>query len=114
MTYELSLDTSKTQLVTVMLIGADGSRMETQMASTLIRSQSVLPTIESLLHANHINWDQITQIQVAVGPGSFTGLRVGTIVGATLSLFQGILINGNPPGTIPQLEYGADKWNLDQ
>ncbi len=40
-------------------------------------SESIIPGIDSLLERNSLDYSSIDLITVAIGPGSFTGLRVG-------------------------------------
>lgn len=40
-------------------------------------SQRLLPLLDSLLQNSQITWDDIHGLAVTVGPGSFTGLRIG-------------------------------------
>ena len=40
-------------------------------------SRSILDMLDRLLAANSVTLDDITGLGVAVGPGSFTGIRIG-------------------------------------
>jgi tRNA threonylcarbamoyladenosine biosynthesis protein TsaB len=40
-------------------------------------AQRLLPLVEEVLAAAGVTWDAITRIAVGVGPGGFTGLRLG-------------------------------------
>ena len=107
----LHLDTSKTN-ETIIAVEKDGQKVEKKSVSETHRSQSVLPLIEELLKEQNLTLQDLTGITLMTGPGSFTGLRVGAAIAGTLSLLLNIPINGNPPGTIPELNYGKDLWGL--
>jgi len=112
MKYRLHINTVKTEAVSVSLVSSDGVMWEKQALSILAKSQSVLPTIEAIMKEHMVSWNDIEEVSLEKGPGSFTGLRVGATVGATIAWVLGLPINGEQPGTVPSLEYGADKWNL--
>ena len=40
-------------------------------------SQMLLPWIHELMQANSLSWDAIERIAVSIGPGAFTGIRLG-------------------------------------
>lgn len=75
--------------------------------------QSTLATIDALLAERDVKISDITRIDLATGPGSFTGLKIGATIAGVLSLLLSIPINGHPPGTIPPLIYGKDSWGLE-
>ncbi len=56
----------------------------------------LLPALESLLTLNKLERDQIELISVALGPGSFTSLRIGLAVGKGLAQALHIPIVGVP------------------
>jgi len=58
--------------------------------------ERLLPALESLLALTDIERDQIGLIAVALGPGSFTSLRIGMAVGKGLAQALGIPIVGVP------------------
>jgi tRNA threonylcarbamoyladenosine biosynthesis protein TsaB len=74
--------------------------------------EAVLPAIKELLDEHELTIHDVNSIVLATGPGSFTGLKIGATIAAMLSLLLHIPINNNPPGVIPQLEYGKDLWGL--
>lgn len=41
------------------------------------QAESVLPQIDDILNANNLSISDINEIAVVVGPGSFTGIRIG-------------------------------------
>ncbi len=58
--------------------------------------ERLLPALESLLALNEIKQEQIELIAIALGPGSFTSLRIGMAVGKGLAHALGIPIVGVP------------------
>lgn len=69
--------------------------------SRKLKSQMVLPLIEELLKEHGYTFRDITEIQVATGPGSFTGLRVGATVANALGYLLGVPVNGKKALAIP-------------
>jgi len=57
-------------------------------------SQELLKLIKKALSKNNIKVSDITEIEVGIGPGSFTGLRVGVAVCETLAWVLGVPVNG--------------------
>ncbi len=50
---------------------------QTYQQTGLTHSQTLLPMVNSLLSSLSMNLDDIDLLAVAIGPGSFTGLRIG-------------------------------------
>ncbi|MDP3998289.1 MAG: tRNA (adenosine(37)-N6)-threonylcarbamoyltransferase complex dimerization subunit type 1 TsaB [bacterium] len=69
-----------------------------------ISSQILLPLIDKILKKHHLQPQDLTGIEVNLGPGSFTGLRVGAAVANTLSSFLKVPINGKS-GYLAQPRY---------
>ena len=57
-------------------------------------SQSLLPRIHELLHRAPFSLNEIERIAVGVGPGSYTGTRIGVAVAKSLSYGLQIPIRG--------------------
>lgn len=72
------------------------------------REQDILSAIEEFLTQEKINLQDLTEIEVAPGPGKFTSLRVGVAVAQALSFALNIPINGQPAGSSIEPEYGAE------
>lgn len=53
-------------------------------------SAELLPTLAGLLERAESDWDEVTAIAVGVGPGTFTGLRIGIATARGLSQALGI------------------------
>ena len=51
----------------------------------LTHSQTIMPMVESLLSCSHMTIQQVDLFAASVGPGSFTGLRIGVATAKGLS-----------------------------
>lgn len=58
------------------------------------RSEDLLPQIKQILNRNNIHLNQLEAIAVSIGPGSFTGLRVGLATAKALALSAACRITG--------------------
>lgn len=68
-------------------------------------SRTVLPMLQALLHSSELRLSDMDAVAVAVGPGSFTGLRIG------VSVAKGLAWQGDLPCIgVSTLE--AMAWNL--
>ena len=80
----LFLDTSSKNLIVELL--KDNEVLFSKNKETLNNhSEFLLPFINEGLNENNILPKQIDKIFVVVGPGSFTGTRIGVTVGKTLA-----------------------------
>lgn len=78
-------------------LSTDGHSLGEVLFSTELGSgERLLPAVESVLMLNNIERDQLELIAVALGPGSFTSLRIGMAVGKGLAQALGIPIVGVP------------------
>lgn len=89
----LHIDTSGIREAIVSL-SLDGKIYTRQSSDSALRSQALLPLIEELTSEAMITVKDITHITVVVGPGSFTGLRVGLSVANMLGNLLQIPVNG--------------------
>ncbi len=69
------------------------------------KAQATLPLIEKLLKKSGLKTNEIDEIKIEKGPGSFTGLRVGISIANALSFSSSIKINGKKIGEIELPEY---------
>jgi len=97
----LFIDTSEIYTAKV-AVEIDGKRHEKISESKVLKSQMVLPMIEEILKEQNVSLHDITEIMVATGPGSFTGLRVGATVANALSYLLDIPVNGKKALVIPE------------
>lgn len=74
-------------------------------------SQTLLPMLDEVKQMTELNLEEIDAIAVAAGPGSFTGLRIGSATAKGL----GLALN-KPLVSVPTLEglayqyYGSEDW----
>lgn len=95
----LFLDTSDNKINTVGLI-IDGKKdiCTKEMASN--RTQIILPMISEILNKHSLKREDLTDIKINVGPGSFTGLRIGLAIANASSFVLKIPVNGKKIGEI--------------
>ena len=89
----LAFDTA-TPLVTVAL--HDGDDVVAERASTrpMKHGEDLAPLIEALLREQGLVRQDLTALAVGVGPGPFTGLRVGLVTARTLALVLELPVYG--------------------
>lgn len=86
---KLHIDTTDREKI---VVGIDTERFETEARSG--SSQKLLPFIDELLTKKGKTIKDISDIEVATGPGSFTGIRVGVSVAQTLAWSLKVPLNG--------------------
>ena len=99
---KLYINTSSSEKI---IVGLDGKKFET--LSKKGASQRLLPFIVELLEKEEKKLEDIKEIEVDTGPGSFTGLRVGVSVANTLGWALGISVNGKDlrKGEVVDIKY---------
>lgn len=86
---KLYIDTSDAEKITIVL---DDQKWETEARQN--KSQILLSFIdEKLKELGNVPKD-LTEIEVNIGPGSFTGLRIGVAVANTMGWVLKIPVNG--------------------
>ena len=105
----LSLNTSTKQYSLALL------QNETVLGEYLLSSGSshfrdLMPCIDDLLEKTSLTPEQLEGVTVAIGPGSFTGIRVGLAVAKGLSHGLGIPLIGVPTlaGLASQIPYARE------
>ncbi|MFI6660916.1 tRNA (adenosine(37)-N6)-threonylcarbamoyltransferase complex dimerization subunit type 1 TsaB [Streptomyces sp. NPDC050523] len=101
----LALDTA-TPSVTVAL--HDGSDVIASAGQVDARrhGELLLPAVDRVLAAAGLRLDAVTGIVVGIGPGPYTGLRVGLMTADTFGLVLGVPVHG--VCTLDGLAYEAD------
>lgn len=90
----LAIDTTVSRKSTVKLIDDE--------KSTQISGGSLLPLIDKLLKKCHTKIEDLSEIKVNPGPGSYTGLRVGASIANALSYLLNLKINGKKKNFFPE------------
>ena len=72
----LSIDTSS-QVSSVAVLSAERVAAEICMQGALTHSETLMPHIETALRMARVEKSELEGIAVSIGPGSFTGLRIG-------------------------------------
>lgn len=95
----LLMDTADNKKITVGLI-IDGKKDIQTKGIASNKTQIILPMIDKILRKHSLELDSLSGININVGPGSFTGLRIGLAVANALSFVLKIPINGKKVGEI--------------
>ena len=82
--------------VTAPKVSQDPSAEFTAQKSRLSSSRSLVPQIQTLLRSAQWKMREVELICVTVGPGSFTGLRIGVVTAKSLCYAVGAKIVGVP------------------
>ncbi|MEI4196769.1 tRNA (adenosine(37)-N6)-threonylcarbamoyltransferase complex dimerization subunit type 1 TsaB [Roseovarius sp. E0-M6] len=84
-TLTLGIDTSAAHCAAALL---SGDRVLASCAETMTRGQAerLMPLIQEMLSVAGVDWSDLSRIGVGVGPGNFTGIRVGVSAARGLAL----------------------------
>ncbi len=105
----LALDSSGL-VASVAIVTEDAMLAEYTVNYKKTHSQTILPMLNEIVGMVEVNMDEIDAIAVAAGPGSFTGLRIGSATAKGL----GLALN-KPVIAVPTLEglaynlYGTER-----
>jgi len=89
----LGLDTT-TSVTTVALIRDAEVVSERSHVDARRHAEVLVPTIKLVLNDSGLSLSDLTTIAVGVGPGAFTGLRVGVVTASALGDALGIPVHG--------------------
>lgn len=98
------IDTSDNKKITIG-IEINGRKELIFSDSHKLRSQACLVLIDSLLKKHNLKIVDIDEVRVTVGPGSFTGLRVGVAIANTFANFLNIPVNQKQIGELEEPVY---------
>ena len=84
----LALETTD-RVASVALLTDDGCR-EKRIESPLRHEETVMPAVDELLAEAGLSPAELTALAVDVGPGSFTGVRIGVCHGNAMALALGL------------------------
>ncbi len=93
---KLYLDSTNNRKVIVRL---DGEEFTTEYATP--QEQDILFFLHESLSQKGKTLDDLTEIEVNPGPGSFTGSRVGVTIANALALALKLKVNGQKPPVLP-------------
>jgi len=86
----IGIDTSTSQ--TSVAVGTENEILAKASVAGPARQESVTPLLQELLTRSDLTMSQIGGVAVGVGPGLFTGLRVGVETAKTLAQVSGVPI----------------------
>lgn len=95
----LILDTADNKKITVCLKINSKEYIQTEKIKSN-KTQIILPMIDKILKKHSLDPEDLSEIRINAGPGSFTGLRVGLAIANALSFTLKIPINGKKVGEI--------------
>ncbi len=91
----LAIDTS-TSYASIALVTPEQTIAELSWVVGQRHSTELLQRLDALLAAHNIAPDQLERIAVALGPGSFNGVRVALATAKSLAFAPGIPLHGVP------------------
>lgn len=105
----LAIDTA-TELASVALYDSEsGPRAESTWHTSMNHTVELMPTIVMTLNRQGVTASHLGGLAVALGPGSYTGLRIGLSVAKGLCLSLGLPIVGIPTlDVVAYAHYGQD------
>jgi tRNA threonylcarbamoyladenosine biosynthesis protein TsaB len=74
-------------------------------------SAELLPTLDGLLEEAGVGWSEVRRIAIGVGPGTFTGLRIGVATARALASALGIGVS--PVSSLAALSAGIAGWSSE-
>jgi tRNA threonylcarbamoyladenosine biosynthesis protein TsaB len=91
----LAIETSG-HVGSIALAEGDAVFVEEQFPHGLKHAAEIVPMIDRLCRSRNWSPKEIEQLYVSVGPGSFTGLRIGITLAKTLALATGVKLVAVP------------------
>jgi tRNA threonylcarbamoyladenosine biosynthesis protein TsaB len=90
----LGLDTS-TAVASACLLRADGAIFEVTPEPAALggppaHARELMPAVADVMERAGLDWDRLEAVAVGVGPGSFTGLRIGVTTARALASAAGL------------------------
>jgi tRNA threonylcarbamoyladenosine biosynthesis protein TsaB len=92
----LAIDTSTRQAGIALYDGVRGLVAETNWHSANRHTEELMPTVAYMLAQSGVTPRDLRAVAIALGPGSFTGLRVGLATAKGLALANGLTLLGIP------------------
>ncbi len=103
----LSVDTSSS-VCSVAILEDENCIAEISINDGRTHSENLMPMIEKILQENDIKLNSIELIAVAVGPGSFTGIRIG--VASIKAIAEVLSIPIVPVSSLEGLAYNVENF----
>lgn len=100
----ITIDTADNKKITIGL-DKNGKKIKVSSKSVILRSEATLPLINKILKENKLRIEEIDEIRVNEGPGSYTGLRVGAAIANALGFLLKISVNGKKIGELARPVY---------
>ncbi len=107
----LGIETSTTQ-GGVAIIGEDRVLCEALLNVEVTHSERLLPAVDRALGEAQITLDALGGIAVSIGPGSFTGLRIGLSTAKGLAYATGLPLVGVPTLEAMAWTVPAARWQV--
>ncbi len=89
----LCVDNS-TMYGSIAVVSPSGCISEHNLISRTTHSKRLLPEIEAILKECELTWDDLDGLAICLGPGSFTGLRIGVTTIKGLCMATGLPLVG--------------------
>jgi tRNA threonylcarbamoyladenosine biosynthesis protein TsaB len=107
----LGIETATTQ-GSVALFGGNGLVSEYTLNVEITHSERLLPAVDRVLQDAGVALDHLEGIAVSIGPGSFTGLRIGLSTAKGLAYATGLPVVGVPTLEAMAWTLPAAKWQI--
>lgn len=105
------MDTA-TPAVTVALHDGTSVVAETGQVDARRHGELLLPAVDRVLAEAGVKLDAVTDVAVGVGPGPYTGLRVGLVTAATFGSALSVPVHG--VCTLDALAYAHAAWTVSK
>jgi tRNA threonylcarbamoyladenosine biosynthesis protein TsaB len=89
----LAIDTA-TQIMSLALHDGDSLRAEVTWHTANNHTAELAPAVRDLLARSDTSLDDLTALAVSIGPGSYTGLRIGVALAKGLAAARGLPLVG--------------------
>lgn len=90
---KLAIDSSRRERLIIGLVEGEKGVVSREVEAQF-GSQVLLRAVEEIFKEAGIRWSDISAVEVATGPGSYTGVRVGVSVANAIGYALSILVNG--------------------
>lgn len=112
-TNSISLYIDGSQRNKVLVSGELNGQRHTEVYKEVGSSQMILPLLERFLKKLGCSLDDVESLHIPVGPGSYTGLRVGAAIAQILGILCCVPLNERSASNPIELQYesaGNDRY----